>query len=145
MCRLQRGEQLVAEGSRGVVAVGEERVLDDHAGAAAGFQALDEVLEEQERGFARLDGEVLLDLLALLAAERGIGQDHVVAVALLDVGEVLGERVRVDDVRRLDAVEDHVHDPDDVGERFFLFAVEGAALGAFLSCEVVSFLAPRRR
>ena len=91
-----------------------------------GLEDLDEVLEEQEGGLAGADGEVLLHLLALLAAEGRIGQHHVEAVLLLNVGEVLGERVGVDDVRRLDAVQDHVHDRDDVGERLLLLAVEGA-------------------
>ena len=92
------------------------------------FSDLDEVLQEQEGRLAGLDREVLLDLLALLAAEGRVGQDHVVAVALLDVGDVLGQRVGVDDVRRLDAMQDHVHDRDDVGEALLLLAVEGARL-----------------
>ena len=51
-----------------------------------------------------------------------------VAILLLDVADVLGERVGVDDVRRLDAVQDHVHDADDVGETFLFLAVEGLFL-----------------
>jgi hypothetical protein len=121
-------QQQLAQADRGVVGVGEEGVLDDDAAAAAGLEHLDEVLEEQEGGLAGADGEVLLHLLALLAAEGRIGQDHVEAVLLLNVGEVLGQRVGVDDVRRLDAVQDHVHDRDDVGERLLLLAVEGALL-----------------
>ena len=121
-------QQQLAQAHRGVVGVGEEGVLDDHAAAPAGLEDLDEVLEEQERRLAGADGEVLLHLLALLAAEGRIGQHHVVAVLLLNVGEVLGERVGVDDVRRLDAVQDHVHDRDDVGERLLFLAVEGALL-----------------
>ena len=121
-------QQQLAQAHRGVVGVREERVLDDHAAAAAGLEDLDEVLEEQERRLAGADGEVLLHFLALLAAEGRIGEHHVVAVLLLNVGEVFGERVGVDDVRRLDAVQDHVHDRDDVGERLLLLAVEGARL-----------------
>ena len=121
-------QQQLAQAHRGVVGVGEKGVLDDDAAAAAGLEHLDEVLEEEERGLAGADGEVLLHFLALLAAEGRIGQHHVVAVLLLNVGEVLGERVGVDDVRRLDAVQDHVHDRDDVGERLLFLAVEGALL-----------------
>jgi hypothetical protein len=62
------------------------------------------------------------------AAEGGIGHHHVEAVFLLNIGEVFGERVGVDDVGRLDAVQNHVHDRDDVGERLLLLAVEGAFL-----------------
>ena len=121
-------QQQLAQAHRGVVGVGQEGVLDDHARPSASLEHLDEVLEEQERGLAGADGEILLDLLAFLASEGRIGQHHVVAVLLLNVGEVLGERVRVDDVRRLDAVQDHVHDGDDVGEGLLFLAVEGARL-----------------
>jgi len=36
--------------------------------------------------------------------------------------------IGVDDVWRLDPVEDHVHDADDVGEGLFFLAVEGLGL-----------------
>src|SRR3546814_10174080 len=85
-------------------------VLDDDAGASTGLEHLDEVLQEQERGLAGADREVLLHLGAFLAAEGRIGEHDIKAVLVLDVREAFGERVGVDDVRRLDAVQDHVHD-----------------------------------
>jgi len=51
------------------------------------------MLEEQEGRLTGLDGEVLLDLLALLAAEGRIGQHHIIAVPFLNVGNVLGQGV----------------------------------------------------
>ncbi len=118
---------------RGVVGVGKERILDDHAAAPARLDDFDEVLENQERGLAGADGEVLLHLGAFLASEGRIGQHHVVAVLFLNVREILGQRVSVDDVRRFDPVQDHVHDADDVGEGLLFLAVEGAFLkGAVL-------------
>ena len=81
-----------------VFGVREERVLDDDGGPAAGLQRLDEVLQEQEGGLAGLDGEVLLDLLALLAAEGRVGQDDLEAVPVLQVVDVLAQGVGVDDV-----------------------------------------------
>jgi hypothetical protein len=62
-------------------------------------QDFDEVLEEEEGGLAGADGEILLHLGALFAAEGRVGQDDVEAVFFLNVGEVLGEGVAVDDVR----------------------------------------------
>lgn len=126
-------EELLAQADGGVVGVGEEGVLDDDAGAASGLEDFDEVLEEEERGLAGADGEVLLHFLALFAAEGRIGHDDVEAVLFLHVGEVLGERVGVDDVGRFDTVQDHVHDRDDVGEGLLFLPVEGALLqGAVL-------------
>ena len=86
------------------------------------------MLQKQKRGFARADREVLLDLFAFLAAKRRIGDDDVEAVFLLNVGEVLGERVGVNDVRGFDAVQDHVHDRDDIGRRFLFLAVKRGGL-----------------
>ncbi len=116
--------------------------MDDlHAGAASGLEDFDEVLQEEGRGLAGANGEVLLHLLALFAAERRIGDDDVEAVLFLHVGEVLGERVGVDDVGCLDAVQDHVHDRDDVGEGLLFLPVEGALLqGAVLDGAVLGIL-----
>ena len=109
-------QQQFAEAHQGVVGVGQERVLDDHAHPPAGFQHLDESLQEQKRGLACANREILLDLFAFLPAERWIDDDHVDSVFVLNVGEVFGERIGVNDVWGFNAVQDHVHDPDDVGQ-----------------------------
>ncbi|MCK9215490.1 MAG: hypothetical protein M0P52_13750 [Rhodoferax sp.] len=46
----------------------------------------------------------------------------------MDVGNVLGQGVGVDDVGGLDAMQDHVHDRNHIGQALFLFAVKGASL-----------------
>ena len=96
--------------------------------------ALDEVLEEQERGLPGLHRKVLLHLFAFFPSERRIGQDDVEAVRLLDVGEVLAQGVGQEDVRRVDPVQDQVHDPDDVRQRLLFLAVEGGLLQARELC-----------
>ena len=121
-------QQQLAQAHRGVVGVGEEGVLNDDAAAPASFQHPDEVLEEEEGGLPGAYWEVLLHFLALLAAEGRVCQHHVVAVLVLNVGEVFAERIGVDDVGRFDAMQDHVHDRDDVGEGLLLLAIEGAGL-----------------
>ena len=121
-------QQQLAQAHRCVVGVRQEGVLDDDGGPSAGLEHLDEVLQEQEGGFAGADGEVLLHLGAFLAAEGRVGEDHVHPVLVLDVGEVLGQGVGVHDVGRFDAVQDHVHDRNHVGETLLLLAVEGALL-----------------
>src|SRR5262249_4935575 len=83
---------------------------------------------------ARADREILLDFPALVTAKGRIGEHHVVAVFVLNVCEVLGKTVRVDDVGRLDSVKDHVHDRDHVGERLLLLTVERECL----ACHEVS-------
>ena len=63
------------------------------AGAAAQF-AHDQ-LQEEQRGFGGLlvFREIALDALFLFAAEGRVGEDHVHAVALADVGELEAEGV----------------------------------------------------
>ena len=78
-------------------------------------------------------GKFCCTSLRSLPPKGGLASDDVEAVLFLHVGEVLGERVGVDDVGRFDAVQDHVHDRDDVGEGLLFLPVEGALLqGAVL-------------
>ena len=121
-------QQVLAEADGGVVGVTQECVLDDDAGAATGFENFDVMLEEEVGGLAGADGEVLLHFLAFLAAEGRIGLDDVVPVFFLNVGYVFGESVDVDDVWRFDAMQDHIHNADDVGQRLLFLAVERAGL-----------------
>ena len=95
---------------------------------------LDEMLEKEEGRLADTDREVLLHLFTLLAAKGGIGQNDVVAVFLLHVGQVLGQGVGVDDVGSFDAVQDHVHDGNDISQRLFFLAVEGVLLQRIYIC-----------
>ena len=62
------------------------------------LEHLYEVLKEQERRLAGPDWEVLLNLFALASAERRVRKDYVVSILVLNVGEVLGEGVRVKNV-----------------------------------------------
>jgi hypothetical protein len=66
--------------------------------------------------------------LGSLPPNGGIRHHHVEPVFFLNVGEVFGEGVGVDDIGRLDAVQYHVHDGDDVGEGLLFLAVERALL-----------------
>jgi len=121
-------QQKLAQAHGCVVGIRQKGILDNHAAAAPGLEHFDEVLEEEEGGLAGADGEVLLHFLALLAAEGRIGHYDLDAVFLLNVGKVFGERIGVDYVGRLDAMQDHVHDRDDVREGLLLLAVESALL-----------------
>ena len=127
-------QQLLAQADRGVVRVGEEGILDNNPRSATSLENFDEVLQEEESGFAGADREVLLYLLPLLAAEGWVGEDDVEAILLLHVGQVLGERVGVDDVWSLDAVQDHIHDRDHVGEGLLFLPVEGSCLQGAILC-----------
>ena len=89
------------------------------------------MLQKEKGGLAGADREVLLHFLAFLAAEGRIGHHHIDAIFLLNVGEVFGEGVGVDDVGRLDAMQDHIHDRDDVSEGLLFLAVESALLKRF--------------
>ena len=137
-------DEFLAQTDGGVVGVGEKGVLDDDASTATGLEDFDEVLKEEECGLTGADGEVLLYLPALFAAERRIGDDDVEAVFFLHVGQVLGKGIGVDDVWRLDTVQNHVHDRDDVGEGLLFLSVESALLqGAVLGNGALGVLGPK--
>ena len=118
-------QEELPEAHRGVVGVGEECVLDDDASATSGLEHLDEVLKEEEGCLAGADRKILLDFLSLLAAEGWIGKDDVVAVFFLNIRKILCQSVGVDDVGSFYAVQDHVHNSYDVGQRLLFLAVEG--------------------
>src|SRR5205823_6203585 len=106
----------------------EKSIFDDHPSTPARFQNLDEMLKEKKRSLAGADGKVLLHLLALFAAERWISHYHFVAILFLNGCKIFGEGVGVNDVRRFDAMQDHVHDRDDIRERFLFLAVKSFRL-----------------
>ena len=66
-----------------------------------------------------------------LPPKGGISEDDFEAVFILNVVDVFREGIGVEDVGGFDAVKDHVHDGDDIGEGFLLFAEEGAFLEGF--------------
>ena len=80
---------------RAAHAVAEQRAVGhDHRGPARASASLpqlphDELQEQQRRlGGLLVVREVVLDALLLLAAERRVGQDHVHAVLVADLGEL---------------------------------------------------------
>ena len=84
---------LVESEDIGIVGVGEEGVLDDDRAASAGLEDLDEVLEEEERGLAGADGEVLLHLRTFFSTEWGVRKNSVVAVLFLNEADVFAKCV----------------------------------------------------
>lgn len=86
-------EQELAQADGGVIGIGEKGVFDDDARPATGLENFDEVLQKEKGGLSGLDGEVLLHLGPLFAAEGGIGNNDVVPVALLYVRKVFGKSV----------------------------------------------------
>lgn len=125
---------MAPQGYKGIVGIAQEGVFDYHCSAATCLQAFDNVLEKKGGRFAGLDVKVLLYLLAFLAAKGRVGQDDVVAVIFPYIAQVFGLRVGVDDIGRLDAVEDHVHYASDIGEVFLLLAIMRAFLEGFEVC-----------
>ena len=87
-------------------------------------------LQEQQRGFGRLlvFREIALDAFLLLAAEGRIGEDHVHAVALADVGELEAERIAGINLRRVEAVQQQVHLAEQIRQRLGFAAEEGLFL-----------------
>ena len=121
-------QEELAEAHRGIVSVGEEGVLDDlHPPRPPARSILMKCWRKRNAVSPVRMGKFCWTSLRSLPPKGGICEDDVVAVLLLDVGEVLGDSVFVCmNIRGLDAVQDQIHDRDDVGQRLLFLAVEGA-------------------
>ena len=97
-------------------------------------------MQEEQRGFGGLFvfGEIALDALLLLAAEGRIGEDHVHAVALADVGELEAERVAGINLRRVEAVQQQVHLAEQIRQRLGLAAEEAFSCKTLRSATVLT-------
>ena len=69
---------------------------------------------------------------ALTAPERWICQDDVETVIVLDIRQVLRERVGVNNVGSLDPMQNHVHNGNYVWKRLFLLSVKSFFLQNFI-------------
>ena len=83
-------------------------------------------LQEEQRGFGGLlvFREIALDALLLLAAEGRVGEDHIHAILLADVGELEAQRVAGIDLRRVEAVQEQVHLAEQIRQRLGFAAEE---------------------
>ena len=109
----------------------EDALVQHDAAPAARLQAVDHVLEEQDLRRPGLVGEAGLGLLAFLASERRVHQDHVEQRRRVSeepaVRFLAGQDVPVPDVGLVDVVEDQVGERDRVDRVVLLAAVERAA------------------
>ena len=108
---------------------------DDHAGAAALGEVGHDVLDKEAFRGAGVDAEIGLQGLVHLAPIGRIGKDHVVLGLFGDVLGVNLQSVGQLQVGAFDAVQDHVHGAQKIGQRLDLHAVKRVLL------EVVELLA----
>ena len=92
------------------------------------FSDLMKVLQKQKSRFAGLYVKILLYLFTLFPAKWRIGQNDIMPVFFLDIADIFSQRIGVDNIGCLNAVQNHIHDPDDVGQILFLLAVKGFLL-----------------
>jgi hypothetical protein len=87
-------------------------------------------LQKEKRGFRRLFvlREIALNALLLLAAEGRVREDHIHAVALSDVRQLVAEGVGGIDLRRVESVQQQVHLAEQIWQRFRFTAEEGFLL-----------------
>ena len=118
-------QEFSSQCNRSCVCVGEESVLDHDARTAVDFEALDEVLQEEIGGLAGFDWEVFLDGVELFATEWWVGEHYMASITFLDLRDVFSEGIDMQKIRSINAMQDHVHDANDVRQAFLFFAKEG--------------------
>ena len=70
----------------------------------------------------------MLDLRLLFAPKWGVRQNNVVTVFFLNITDILSQGITTEQVRRLNAMQDHIHHSHDIGQRGFFKTKEGFAL-----------------
>ena len=127
------GEEFLADALLVAVA-GDAAVRQDDGAAATGLEELDHQNDEEVGGFpaAKGGGEVGLDAVGDAGSEGWIGEDDVDLLPGGD-GVVFGlEAVDVVPVGHVDAVEDEIGEPEDVGDGFQLPAGDGFLENGFV-------------
>ena len=101
---------------------------NNDAGPAALGQIGHDVLQKQALGRPTANAEVGLHFLRHLAAVGRIGEDDLALILLGDVLAMHFEGIRKLQIRTLDAVQDHVHRSQQIGQRLQFQAKEGFVL-----------------
>ena len=125
--------QLALGFDKGAFVGAEQQPLVQHDGAGAfRCQLAKDVLHEQHLGGAGFIGEVLLRILAFLAAKRRVGQDHVEGLGRLleqrRVGGTSSQRVAMPQVGLVDAVQHQIGQRNREHQIFLFAAKEGVVL-----------------
>src|SRR3989339_930049 len=89
------------------------------------------MLEKKKSRFASLDREVLLDFSSDTSTKRWISKNYIVTIFFLNIVNIFRKRIHMSDIRRFNTVQDHIHDADDVSERFYLFTIKSFILKSF--------------
>ncbi len=103
------------------------------------------MLQEKKGRLTGADREVLLHFGPFLATKWWIGQDHIQAAFIFDSGQVFRQGIGVLDIGRLNAMQNQVHDGDDLGRALLFLAVkcpilqgfEGAGSPSCFVCQVI--------
>ena len=82
------------------------------------------MLQKEKSRFAGFDVEVLLHFFSFLSAKWWIGKNYMVTVFFLNISNILCQRIGMNDIRGLNAVQNHVHHTNDVSQILFLLSVK---------------------
>lgn len=87
-------------------------------------------LEEEQGGFggAFVVGEIVLNAFFLRATEGRIGENHIHALLVADFRELVAQRVAGVYARGVKSVQQKVHLAEQIGQRFWLAALERLGL-----------------
>ena len=127
-------KKLFLDGKFGVVRSKEEAVRQDDCGPAMLCQT---ILDDHHKEVGclagcKVAGEVALHFVLLVSAIRWIHQDNIETVIIRIVQDILGERVAMIDLWRIDIVEQHIGDAKHVGELLLLDSVDALGIGLSL-------------
>ncbi len=86
------------------------------------------MLQKQKRRLPSLNREILLYFLAFLPPKWRISQDDIKTILVLNITEIFRQRVGVDNIRRINAMQNHVHDGNHIRQTLLFLARKGIFL-----------------
>ena len=89
------------------------------------------MLQKEKSGFPSANSKVLFNLSAFFTTKGRIRQNHIMTIFFPYSLNILGEGIGLNNIRHFNAMQDHVHDADNVSQTLFLFAIKSGGLELF--------------
>ncbi len=89
------------------------------------------MLQKQKGSLSSFNIEVLLNFWSLFPTKWWISQYHIISVLLLNIPYVFAKRIGVNNIGCFNAMQYHVHDPNNICKVLFLLAIKGFGLKYF--------------
>ena len=86
------------------------------------------MLQKQKSRFSSFYREILLYFLAFFTPKWWICQDYIKTILVLNITEIFRQGVGVDNIRRINAMQNHIHNRNHIRQTFLFFTSKSISL-----------------